>query len=770
MTGLIDSSPSVPEWALSARGGGMRTTAVSTRELEVSTLSSQSTSRAARLRSDIRKCSVEAAVPRPMVVIYPSAFLPTLTALENREAAGKHSTTLRATPGSGYSIAGGGVQWLLRRGTSNQRGNMNDLILKSYLDDFARRFDYESEAEHLQFEYFVAHCLVAEDYQGHFNAEELSVGSANGIDSVAIFVNDVLVETRAEIDSLSKHNIDVRFLFIQTKTSPHYDQGDLLKFAQAVRYFFSKEKKSADYALASWHEIKDAIYRNAIKFADNPRLDLRYSTTSLGRPNQLLSDSAKRERQLLDDTRLFSVVSFEFVNAEDLKASYRQLSNKVTKQITFEKHTILPKIQGVKRAFIGILPCKDFVQLICDDQGKLLKNVFYDNVRDYQGENSVNREILSTITSDNASREAFVLLNNGVTVVCKSINPVGSEFTVRDFQVVNGCQTSHVLHRNVDLLSGNEFLTIKLIETEDLELANKITKATNRQTEVKLEAFAGLQPFHKELESFYASISPAERLFYERRPGQYDFDSTVNQSRVVSIPAQIKAFVSVFLEEPQKIHFYYGQLLQDYSEGNESALFSETHDPYPYYVASRLVLLIDKRLKRSLGNYLKWRYHLALMVRMLAAGPFNRSRLSDPAYCKRYCEAVLKALQDFGRLFEDAKRHLDKALLARRGKSSRDLPQDAELARALFETCRDQFLNGTATAAKQSEIDPGIFDGTFVGVVSQVVPEKKFGFIEYGQRRFFFRLESPSTATGSKVRFRVRKSGDTLEAYQLVQI
>jgi hypothetical protein len=648
---------------------------------------------------------------------------------------------------------------------------LNDLILKSYLNDFAKRFDYEAEPEYLQFEYFVAQCVVGQDYQGHFKADALSLGDANGIDSIAIFVNDALIESSAEIESLSKHNISVRFLFIQTKTSAAYDQGEILKFAQAVRYFFSKEPKPDDYPLSDWHDIKDAIYRNAIKFSENPRLDLRYATTSLGQPNELLRGSAARESSVLEATRLFSETSFEFLNAENLKAIYRQLSNKIAKQITFEKHTILPKIQGVKRAFIGILPCKEYLALICDEQGKLLKNVFYDNVRDYQGENSVNREILSTITADTASREAFVLLNNGVTVVCKSINPVGSEFTVRDFQVVNGCQTSHVLHKNIELLSGNEFLTIKLIETEDLELANKITKATNRQTEVKLEAFAGLQPFHKELEAFYASISQADRLYYERRPGQYDFDPTVNQSRVISIPAQIKAFVSVFLEEPQKIHFYYGQLLQDYSEGNESALFSETHDPYPYYVSSRLVSLIDKRLRRNLNQYIKWRYHLALMVRMLAAGPFNLSRLSDPVYCKKYCEAVLRSLNDFGSLFEDCKRHLDAALDARRdSQSQRDLPQSGVLAKSLLESCRTQYFAGNSNTAKRSAIEAGNFDGTFVGVISQLVPEKKFGFIEYGQRRFFFAIQEQKLSTSAKVRFRVRKSGDSFEAYGVTAI
>lgn len=648
---------------------------------------------------------------------------------------------------------------------------MDDLILKSYLDDFSTRFGYKSEKDSLQFEYMAAHCLVAKDYQGHFDVSDLSLGDANGIDSLAIFVNDVLLESAAEVSSLVRQNLEARFVFIQTKTSSSYDQGAVLKFTQAVRHFFSSESKSASYPLARWHEIKETIYKNAIKFADNPTLHLCYVTTSNSQPNELIKRTANNEIALLENTCLFSKTEFTFVDADQLKSTYRTLSNKITKQITFEKHTILPKIHGVKRAFIGILPCKEYLRLICDDNGNLLKNVFYDNVRDYQGENSVNREILSTITGEDFGREIFVLLNNGVTVVSKSINPVGIDFTVRDFQVVNGCQTSHVLHRNIDLLSGSEFIAIKLIETEDVDLTNKITKATNRQTEVKTEAFAGLQPFHKELESFYASIPADTRLYYERRPGQYDFDSSIPHAKVITIPSQIKAFVSVFLEEPQKIHFYYGQLLEDYSSGNESILFSDTHDPYPYYISSRLAFLVNEKTRRKHTFDKKWRYHISAMVRMLAGGPFNRTRLSDAATCKKYCEGISSEISaNFDHHFDVAVKTLIDTLAVERpaAGSDRDLPQNKDLTTKLLNRCRDIYQKRSVKPSAQADFSTDNFNGVFLGSVGQLIPEKKFGFIEYGQRRFFFKLPSSGISTKMKVRFKVRKVGDAVEAYDVV--
>ena len=73
-------------------------------------------------------------------------------------------------------------------------------------------------------------------------------------------------------------------------------------------------------------------------------------------------------------------------------------------------------------------------------------NVFEDNVRDFQGDNNdVNGGIASTLNNDDS--EIFSVLNNGVTIVASSISPTGDQFTINDYQIVNGCQTSNVLYQ-----------------------------------------------------------------------------------------------------------------------------------------------------------------------------------------------------------------------------------------------------------------------------------------------------------------------------------
>jgi AIPR protein len=101
----------------------------------------------------------------------------------------------------------------------------------------------------------------------------------------------------------------------------------------------------------------------------------------------------------------------------------------------------------------------------------------------------------------------------------------GNRFTIRDYQIVNGCQTSHVLY-NCKNFGGidNLQVTVKIIVTDKDDVINSIIKATNHQTPVKKEELEALSAFQKKLEQYYDSYEysdAGERLYYERRSKQY---------------------------------------------------------------------------------------------------------------------------------------------------------------------------------------------------------------------------------------------------------
>ena len=83
-------------------------------------------------------------------------------------------------------------------------------------------------------------------------------------------------------------------------------------------------------------------------------------------------------------------------------------------------------------------------------------------------------------------------MNNGVTIIAKTLRATGNRFHIEDYQIVNGCQTSHVLYDQGTTLDDSVIIPLRLIATQDDEIIASIVKATNRQTQVKEEQLLAL--------------------------------------------------------------------------------------------------------------------------------------------------------------------------------------------------------------------------------------------------------------------------------------
>ena len=104
---------------------------------------------------------------------------------------------------------------------------------------------------------------------------------------------------------------------------------------------------------------------------------------------------------------------------------------------------------------------------------------------------------------DPESKNYFALMNNGVTVVARKVIPTGNRFVIEDYQIVNGCQTSYVLHETREALTEEVLVPVRLIATSDTSIRNSIAKATNRQTSVSDDQLFALSDFPKNLEAIF---------------------------------------------------------------------------------------------------------------------------------------------------------------------------------------------------------------------------------------------------------------------------
>ena len=436
---------------------------------------------------------------------------------------------------------------------------MKDKILAGYLDDFASQFDFEHLETASCFTHFVNYCMVSRLTSDAYDIVDINVDGQHdtGIDGLAILVDGHVVTSQDDVnffrDTLGR--LDVQFVFIQSKSGAHFSAADIGTFYFGVRSFFDEkiDLPSRD-EIKNLRLLKDYIYELSIHMENPPECLLYFATSGEWNDDPNLVARVDSERQLLSDTNLFSEVIFPPIGSDRIKAFYRELRHKIVREVIFEKHTILPNIDGVTEAYLGILPCESYLRLIMDEDGNIQRGLFYDNVRDFQGENTVNKEISATL-SDLSVNAQFVLLNNGVTIVAKAINKVGATFRISDYQIVNGCQTSHVLYRCREQINSRVHLPVKLIVTDNAEITNRIIRGTNRQTEVLPEAFESLSPFHRTLEEFYASFGKEEnkRLYYERRSKQYA-SLPVKPRDIVTLALQAQAFLAMFLDEPHSTH------------------------------------------------------------------------------------------------------------------------------------------------------------------------------------------------------------------------
>ena len=342
-----------------------------------------------------------------------------------------------------------------------------DRISESLLNEFSTERDIAHLKDDKKFEHFASYITVRRHYAETFETEDIVVGSGGdtGIDGIAIIVNGSLV-TDAEVlveQAGKAGHLDVGFVFIQAEKSPGFDASKIGNFGYGVKDFFSEQPQlKRNERVAAEAEIMVEIFKRSSKFKrGNPTCTLYYVTTGKWTNDTVLE---ARRRSVIGDlqiTNLFRNVNFIPVDAEGLQKLYLQTKNAISRTFTFTNRTVVPDVPGVTEAYLGFLPAPEFLKLLSDDSGDIISSLFYDNVRDWQGDNEVNSEIKGTLESDERAR--FVLMNNGITIIARTLQPTGNNFTIEDYQIVNGCQTSHVLFNQWDNLDENVMVPVRLI-------------------------------------------------------------------------------------------------------------------------------------------------------------------------------------------------------------------------------------------------------------------------------------------------------------------
>jgi len=560
-------------------------------------------------------------------------------------------------------------------------------IIAALLKEFAEGQQILTLQESEQFEHFVNYAILSDIYAGDFNPLDISTGLHEfGLDGIAVIVNGALVDDVDEIDELVKKNkyLDVEFIFTQAKTSAGFDTGDILKTLIAVGDFFGSLSLLKGERVAAKHVLKEHIYSNATHFRRAPpKLSIFYGALGAWQDDATLTTIIKGEVGKLEGTALFSSVIFNAIGVNQIRELYFRTKNAFHREIDFEKCVTLPAIPQVKEAYIGLLPAPEYLKLITDEHGAIKKQLFFDNMRDFIVDSETNAEISGTLASDR--RAEFPLRNNGVTVVARKLQRTGNRFDIEDYQIVNGCQTSHVIYNNRASVTAAIVVPIKIIVTENDDVTNTIIRGSNVSNSFDRSQLWATEPFHKDIEIFFEKRFEGEqKLFYERRKGQFAADAKIEKVRIVTPPALLKAFASMFGDKPHDVTKYYSQLEPEVGK----TIFNPKHDLYVYYAAAYAAFRLESlfRNKRLKAEFKPCRQHLLMGFKYATLG--EQINPSDKLAEKKLTP-ILAILADQARSAEIFSRLIDVAAELQ-AKSGIDTPRQLAKAVALRDTFRDQ--------------------------------------------------------------------------------
>ncbi|NTF07095.1 AIPR family protein [Agrobacterium rubi] len=366
---------------------------------------------------------------------------------------------------------------------------------------------------------------------------------------------------------------------------------------------------------------------------------------------------------------------YDFVTLEELnyQGVINLLSNESRKQSDGVLDTVdVQKYERVDcdiRGLVANVDATSFIKMISDDGRSIKRHLFDENIRGFLGlDGGYNRQIHASALSD--ENHLFWYLNNGITIIAKEFTHQrvrGSKIHLKDFQIVNGAQTSYSLFeafkRDPEKVS-DVVLLVKIFASSRSDIAEQIAIATNSQARIAPRDLKANDAIQKKI----ASIFEDNGLLYERKKNQFENDDS--RQRIDSLKLG-QALLAYKLHEP-----HLAKTQSDEIFGSMyNAIFSEKLGANYLIKLSRLYLfvnsvreteLVDLRRSESFENsnefiaYTQW--YIMYCISLLAGedsidvpeeqdfdGYFERARGVISGIAERYRD------QSFYRVFRSAK-------------------------------------------------------------------------------------------------------------------
>ena len=370
-------------------------------------------------------------------------------------------------------------------------------------------------------EYYDPGCLNNDE--GLLDAVCVDGTNDTGLDGICIKVNGKIVSNIEYLESLIKadriiNEVEIYFIQSKYKSKKAFNSTDWSVFSDGIREFLGdKDYMQKNDKVKNWFEIKNKIIGNYIKyFTATKIINIKVFYAACSKWNEENHPDIKGKFEILkrdieerDECKCYVVQSPIFLDDDKFISYLNENARYYEAQISNIQNAIHLE-NNYNLNFEGIavkLSAQNLLDILLDKEDKSLrKGLFDDNIRDYQGQTNVNNKIRKTLEED---PESFIIRNNGITILVSDFNQQGLKYTLKNPQIINGCQTCNVIYqtykdkgeealKNVEL-----FARIIKIKSEDYQVTTNVISANNSQNQVYDLVDEISREYHKKLEEFF---------------------------------------------------------------------------------------------------------------------------------------------------------------------------------------------------------------------------------------------------------------------------
>lgn len=489
------------------------------------------------------------------------------------------------------------------------------------------------------FELFACEQVMRERDLG---VEEVGLGVVGGgndgaIDGIYAFMGDALLSEDSEVfqDDFSPGKVPsgvrLTLWLVQAKRETSFTETAIDKVASSTRRLLGLAEADEDllklYSAAV--VTRTGMFRRALRTlaTRHPQVHLRFSYVTRGKISEINTKVEIKARDLESQLREVTPgagASVQLLGAAEL---WRRASAvpSYTVELSYQENAT----SGTSH--VALVKLRDYMAFLTDDQGALRRHIFDWNVRDYQGDVEVNREIRNSL-NDTAGPE-FWWLNNGVTILCSKTSIVGKTYILDDVQIVNGLQTSHTIHRFLsdsdvpdDHPALERSVLVRILVTgDDAQTRDRVIRATNRQTSVPAASLRATDDVQRNIESFFLMHG----WFYDRRKNFYRNQGR-SPERIIGIPLLAQAVMAMGLSRPDNSRARPSSLLK--RDDDYKKVFSSTIPVETYLWLAKSQKSVDAFMASSSAittsqERTNLRFHLAMMAATKLVG----SHVQSPA-------------------------------------------------------------------------------------------------------------------------------------------